>query len=261
LRYRLSTLSGSCLLALVAGAAAPTPAVAACEPIASVPFIIGSPGQYCVTTDLASSQASGGLITVTADDVEIDFQGHSLDGTGAGLATKAHGVDGRDRHGITVRNGLFVGLYVGVYLDVIGTSGNHLVENNRFTQSRFKAIMIDGTNLVIRRNLILDGGGGGTHPDGFSACENQFNGSVLAYDNTVVNIGTPADESPDAIMLYCFNSVAIGNRVVTVWDSGISLYGGLCMDNVVIFTGRPWDPGLGNGCRLVGSTNYTAGSP
>jgi hypothetical protein len=261
LRYRYSTLSGSFVLALILGTFAPSHAVAACTAISGVPFIIGSPGEYCVTADLASAQASGGLITVTADNVTIDFQGHSMDGTSAGVLTHAYGIDGRDRHGITVRNGLFVGLYVGVHLDVIGTSGDHLVEDNRFTQNRFKAIMIDGTNLVIRRNLVMDGGGGGNHPDGLSACENQFNGSVQAYNNTVVNIGTAVDESPDGMMLYCYDSVAIGNRVVNAADSGISLAAGYCMDNEVMFTGRPWDPGLNNGCRLVGSTNYTAGSP
>jgi hypothetical protein len=261
LRYRYLTLSGSCLLALIVGAIAPSRAAAACMAIANVPFIIGSPGDYCVTADLASAQTSGSFITVTADNVTIDFQGHSLDNTAAGVSTQTFGVDGRDRHGITVRNGLFVGTYVGVHLDVINSSGDHLVEDNRFTQMRWKAIMIDGTNLIIRRNLVMDGGGGGTHPDGLSACENQFNGSVQAYNNTVVNIGTPADESPDGMMLYCYDSVAIGNRVVNAADSGISLGAGYCMDNVVMFTGRPWDPGLNNGCRLVGSTNYTAGSP
>jgi len=200
---------------------------------------------------------------VTADNVDIDFQGHRFDGTSAGTGTLAYAIDGRDRHAVTVRNGLFVGFYVGVHLDQVGASGDHIVQDNRFTQSRFKAIQIDGSNLVIRRNLVMDGGGAGNHPDGFSACENNFNGGVQAYDNTVVNIGTGTgdDQSPDGIMLYCNDSVAIGNRVVNVPDSGISLAAGYCKDNVVVFTGRPWDPGLGNGCRLVGSTNYTAGAP
>jgi len=261
LRYPLFAAPGLYLVAALAVTVAPADAQAACQPISAVPVVISSPGQYCVTTDLASSQASGAVIQVAADNVEIDFQGHRFDGTGAGVGTLAYGIDGRDRHGVTVRNGLFVGFYVGVHLDVVGSSGDHLVEDNRFSQHRFKAIQIDGTNLVIRRNLVLDGGGGGNHPDGFSACENNFNGGVQAYNNTVVNVGTAVDESPDGIMLYCNNSVAVGNRVINVADSGISLAGGYCKDNVVIFSGRPWDPNFGNGCRLVGSTNYTAGAP
>jgi hypothetical protein len=244
-------------LVAVAGATRPISAQT-CTSINSVPYTINSSGSYCLNADITTSVSSGAAIEVAASNVTLDLKGKTLDGTGAGVGTRADGIHSLDRRGITVRNGRIVGFYVGVHLDFSSDSGDHVVEGIRFEHSRWKAIKLEGANNIMRNNLILDTGGGGNHVDGVSACENWFGGSVQALNNTIINVGVgEPDSSPDGMMLYCNTAVAIGNRVRNVGDSGISLGGGYCKDNVLQYVdGRPYDPGLGNGCTLIGSTNF-----
>jgi len=229
-----------------------------CTTISAVPYTITAPGRYCLNADLSTAQTSGAAIEVAANDVTVDLQGHTLNNLGAGVSTRTDGVHSRDRRRITVRNGRIVGFFVGVHLDILSDSGNHIVEALRFEQNRWKAIKLEGFDNIMRNNLVLDTGGGGLHVDGVSACENQFNGSVQALNNTVINVGVGDPEgSPDAMMLYCTSTIAIGNRIVNAGDSGLSVGGGYCKDNVLQYVdGRPYDPGYGNGCTLIGSTNF-----
>jgi hypothetical protein len=247
-------------LALAAVAASAPMAVAqSCTTITAVPFTITAPGRYCLNADQSTSQASGAAIEIAANDVTLDLQGHTLSGLGAGAATRTDGVHSLDRRRIVVRNGRIVGFFIGVHLDIVSDSGNHVVENLRLERNRWKAIKLEGHENMMRSNLVLDTGGGGHHVDGVSACENQFGGSVQALNNTIINVGVGEPESsPDGMMLYCINSIAIGNRLVNVGDSGIAVAGGYCKDNVLQYVdGRPYDPSNGNGCTLVGSTNFT----
>jgi hypothetical protein len=246
-------------LALAAVAASAPMAVAqTCTTITAVPFTITEPGRYCLDADLQTSQASGAAVEIAANDVTLDLQGHTLSGLGAGVATRTDGVHSLDRRRIVVRNGRIVGFFIGVHLDIISDSGNHVVETLRFERNRWKAIKLEGFENIMQNNLVLDTGGGGHHVDGVAACENQAGGSVQALNNTIINVGVgEPDSSPDGMMLYCLNSVAIGNRLVNVGDSGIGAAGGYCKDNVMQrVDGRPFDPSTGNGCMLIGSTNF-----
>lgn len=232
-------------------------AQAACAPIASIPFTISSSGQYCLAADLATSQTSGNAIVVNADNVVIDFQGHKLDGSGAGTGTAATGIYALERKGITVRNGLMVGFYTAIHYDMVNDTRDNLIEDMRFSQSRSRAMQVEGFNNTIRRNLVLDTMGGQNHPDGFSACEQNFNGSIQVYNNTVINVGGPLDASPDGMMLYCYNTLAIGNRVINAPDQGIGVGGGYCMDNVIFGADKPYYVEYSvPGCKQVGNTEY-----
>jgi hypothetical protein len=251
------------VLALAALAAAAVPASAqGCSPISSVPFVITAPGTYCLTADLTTAQTNGAAIEIAADNVVLDFAGHLLDGSAAGLGTVADGVRVMDQQSTVVRNGRVRGFYVGVYVDIyFGDSRNNLVEGMHIDRCTWRGIKMEGFENVMSGNTILDIGGAGHHADGISACENQLNGSAMAFNNTIMRVGmsNPAVESPDGLMLYCKGgAMAIGNRIVQVEDSGISLYAGYCKDNVVEYVyNKPWDRYDGNGCTLVGSTNHT----
>ncbi len=254
--YRPRAARVLALAAFISGAAAVNGQE--CTPVVAVPFTIATPGTYCLTESLTTAETTGAAIEIGTDDVVLDFQGHSLDGTSAGVSTRAQGVHSLNRRRITVRNGRLVGFYIGVHLDLSVDSGDHLVENMLVEQSRWKAIKLEGTSNVMRGNTVRFVGGGGHHVDGVSACENNYNGSIEAYNNTLIDVGAgEADSSPDGMMLYCRNALAIGNRLVNVGDSGISLGGGFCKDNVLEYVyGRPYDRNFGAGCKLVGSTNH-----
>lgn len=244
-------------LGVFAGPATPAHAQT-CQNITSVPRTITAAGRYCLSGDLSMSQTTGAAITVAANDVTVDLMGRTLSGLGAGTSTRAAGVYALNRQRVTVRNGRMVGFYVGVHLDITTDSRGHIVEGLRFERSRWKAIKLEGFDNIMRNNLVLDTGGAGHHVDGVAACENNYNGSVQALNNTIINVGVgEPDASPDGMMLYCLNAIAVGNRLVNVGDSGIGIAGGYCRDNVLqLVYGRPFDRINGNGCTPIGSTNY-----
>jgi len=244
-------------IAATAGAA--TSARAACTPIATVPFTIAASGNYCVTADLATSQTgmSGGQITINADNVVLDFQGHKFDATSGGNFTNVTGVYSLNHKGITVRNGLLVGFYVGIHYDMTSDTRDNVIEDMRFSLSRSRAMQVEGFNNVIRRNLVVDTIDGWVHPDGFSACEQNFNGSIQVYNNTVSHVGGANDSSPDGMMIYCLNSLIIGNRVVDASNQGLGIGGGFCKDNVIIGSNQPYYVEYPvPGCTMVGGTEY-----
>lgn len=70
-------------------------------PISSLPYVITQPGSYFVTNHLAAGAPNG--ITVSANDVEIDLNGFTMNGAGA---TDGITDNGNARSNITVRNGV-----------------------------------------------------------------------------------------------------------------------------------------------------------
>src|SRR5712691_10950502 len=84
---RSTALSGASTLTLLAAglllAIAPARARADVTPISSCPYTISQPGQYHITQDL-TCPVNGTAITISANDVELHFDGHTLDGGGTG---------------------------------------------------------------------------------------------------------------------------------------------------------------------------------
>jgi hypothetical protein len=244
---------------IVLAGLAPEALAQTCTAISRIPYTINSSGQYCLSANLTTSGTTGSAIEVAADNVVIDLKGFTLDGSGGGTGTRMEAIHSINRRAITVRNGRIVGFFYGVHLDLNSSTnaGSHLVENLRIERARYIGLNVEGPSNLVRNNLILDTGGGGYHPDGMTACEQQYNGSVQALNNTIINVGFGADESPDGMMIYCNTALVIGNRLVNVSDSGIGLAGGYCKDNVLQYIGgKPYDRSNGNGCTLVGSTNF-----
>src|SRR5688572_6572476 len=134
------------LLALVFAAAPSGAETTDCTVIRSLPETITRSGVYCLVRNLSTSMTSGTAITVAADDVVIDLNGHVLDGSGAGLGTQANGILSDDglsvtapsRRNITVRNGTVRGFWAGVVLggcgpvptcDPASASQGHVIED------------------------------------------------------------------------------------------------------------------------------------
>ena len=152
------------LLALAALAIlAPRPARAAesfdaCEhAITTLPATVNAPGIWCLDGNLATSMASGNAINIVASNATIDCNHFILDGSGAGTSTATIGIAGANLLNATIRNCDIRGFLHGVRL--VGTTGGHLVEDNRFYKNTYIAVIVHGTGSVVRRNRVFDTGG------------------------------------------------------------------------------------------------------
>ena len=61
--------------------------------IAEIPYTISSSGSYIVVHDLATTQTDTNGITIEADNVTLDLNGHALIGPGKAAGTSGDGID------------------------------------------------------------------------------------------------------------------------------------------------------------------------
>lgn len=153
-----AALAALFLLARDASAANP-----ACVAIGAVPYMILTPGLYCLASDMTYDAGSGAAILVMSDDVTVDLGGFTVTGT-AGPGTFAMGVYAGARRGVTVRNGTVRGFLYGVLLIDDETmqwasGGGHRVRNFRAIGNYFRGIRVEGRGNVIEGNQVADTGG------------------------------------------------------------------------------------------------------
>jgi hypothetical protein len=145
---------------LAADASAANPA---CVAITSVPYQINAPGLYCLASDLTYAAGSGAAILVRADDVTVDFNGFSLQGT-AGPGTFAMGVFADSQRGIRIEDGGVRGFLYGVLvMDDESRNwafgGGHLVRNLRAFDNYFRGIRVEGRGVVVDHCQVANTGG------------------------------------------------------------------------------------------------------
>ena len=154
-----------------------------CTVITALPHAITAPGIYCLKASLASAGAG---ITIDADDVVLDLNGHAISGP-----ANATGVASVDRSRITVKNGIVRGFNVGVALKSAGKSEGNVVEQLH-VDTRFLGIEADGTGFVVRDNVLVGTGtaqanfpASGSRRDrirsGFNAIGNNFVRSAVKF--------------------------------------------------------------------------------
>jgi hypothetical protein len=146
---------------------------ASCTPIsgATDPVIISSPGRYCLSRDIVSRAGNGGIL-IQADNVTVDFAGHTLSNA-ASVATLPgvgldFGVDASYNQTITIMNGTIKGFTDGIVLGERVTFpilGNYNVSNMKILgiQSLGRAVGIyeaRGSNVTLVNNVISGVTGG-----------------------------------------------------------------------------------------------------
>ena len=139
--------------------------VTECVEISSLPTSIKTPGIYCLKSNLETNITFGGAITVAADNVTIDLNGWSINGSQAGVGTRAKGIVIREQRNTTIRNGTISGFFNAV--EVVGlttTSSDHLIEKIHARNNRAQGISVSGRDIMVRDNRISN-----TGPGGFSA--------------------------------------------------------------------------------------------
>jgi hypothetical protein len=180
MRPTIPVLTRSFVALLLLGLAiGPWPAQAEtvnCTPITAVPFTIPAAGTWCLAQDVNATLASGKAITIAANNVVLDLNGHRLANVAAGPGTEASGVYAFQRTNITIRNGTVRGFKYGILLDDSSpytTSQAHVIEDLRADQNTWIGIWAAGRGNIIRNTLVV-ATGGLTHPERARARSRAF---------------------------------------------------------------------------------------
>lgn len=208
------------LLLLAAVALAPAAPARAeskhCTVIGSLPYYVTAPGNYCLQQGLAHS--SGVAVGIYASNVTLDCNGHHIEHVGG--PPSGTGIAGDDLHNVIVRNCHVQNFTYGIWLHGTG----NLVEGNHITGSKIWGIYVVGDGTIVRRNRVLDTGGGTGGPMGIYAVYD-----IDLIDNTVAGVravpGSGVGASGIAVM-YNDNGVVAGNLIRDVLpDDGRPAFG------------------------------------
>ena len=259
-------------LALIVPGAAVHAETNNCTEIMSSPFIISSPGIYCLKNSLT------GAIYIQASDVVLDLNGHVLDSSSPGASA---GVIALDRQNITVRNGTIRGFHTAVQLDG-ASSRSHRVEYLRLADNSGTGVSVRGDGSVVRHNMLINNGyaaGPGARfalfasGDGIHIVDNQVIESGVGATNEVVgirvagsgvaierNVVSNAELGPHnsrgILILASGRNSVVGNRVVNMLYGIMngSGFGGtaIFMDNTVGGAKLPFSGGV-----MAGTTNFS----
>jgi len=165
-----------------------------CTTITSVPLTISASGSYCLTGNLASS--SGTAITIQADNVVLDLNGHTLSGPGG---SSSIGIASNLRRGLRIHNGTLRGFTNAVFIDdhnspftYGGVSSRHEVNDLRI-EGAYTAISVVGSYSSIHHNTIMDS----TQYGIFSASiSGAGSGAVNILANQIFNTGSTSAANP-----------------------------------------------------------------
>jgi len=127
-------------------------------PITSLPLTVTAPGIYCLTQDIATNLASGAAITIAANNVVLDLNGHGLGNLAAGLGTQAGGIFAFQRKNLTIKNGTVRGFLRGIFLDDLNTfttSQGQVVEDIRADQNTLTVDTISSLDTLEKRLFLL----------------------------------------------------------------------------------------------------------
>lgn len=238
-----------------------------CMEITSLPAVITTQGVHCLKHDLDTSMTSGVAITINTNNVVLDMNGFKLGGMSAGAGTSATGIFAVDRQNITIRNGTIRGFHRNLALtaSAVGSASNglskgHVVEDMRIDTGRKIGIMVQGRHSIVRNNLVIDGGNGGSalawgiyvgDGPGHSVTGNIVDGvaettsvtgiAVSYASETLVQgneVRSLSGSSTVGVLVSSSDRVVLKSNIVTnasAGTSGISANGtnDSCLDNVV----------------------------
>ncbi|QSX78959.1 right-handed parallel beta-helix repeat-containing protein [Agrilutibacter solisilvae] len=202
-----------CAVAVLATACLTSPAKAEttlCTEITTLPTTINVQGTYCMKGDLSTSLAAGSAITVAANNVTIDCNGRKLGGLGAGVTTRASGIQATNRSNITVRGCNIRGFYRGIVLE--GTGSGHVVEHNALDGITYLGMRVHGAGATIRGNRIVNvGGTDDTNGTYGGILLNGSGGRIV--DNDISGLSTTGPSSLRGILATGPRNVIESNRL------------------------------------------------
>jgi parallel beta-helix repeat protein len=192
-----------------------------CTAITSLPFTISAPGTYCLLGNLTTSTAGGPAITIAANSVTLDLNGHKLAGN-AGPFTIAQGIVASGRRFVVVRNGIVRGFFSGVTIDDDSTAG--VIEDITAEGNYAAGLVVQGQGLLVRRNRVVNIGGSSFNL-GLAAVGIAVQGSgTTVVDNDVTGVATPGDGSGTGILVTSGSSIVVErNRISNAETAGVEV--------------------------------------
>ena len=200
-------------------------------------YTISTAGKYCLTESFTDSDATTALISITVDDVILDFKGHTIDGGGTSVGISISG----PRHNITIKDGtlrdvITKGIAIpdgiteltiedftinncsGDAIEFAGTSFTTRLENVTITSddtATGKGIEVIGAaqNFVLDKFSIDNLSGSGSHALEFTAASH----GILIKNGRITDIGTGS--STDAIN---FGAASYDIEISDVYISNIT---------------------------------------
>ena len=179
------------------------PAWSDCIPIDKVPYVIHSPGNYCLVQNVVATSDG---ITVAADDVTLDCGGHTIDGSALGPSKAWRGVEGYDRIGVIVRNCTVKGFMSGIQL----TGRSHNIQGNVIIAPYSRGIVVEGEENIVVGNRISDAGGGSIFSWG--AYGIFARGTSIIRDNVISGIVPTAGSGKSGYGIYTRASSSLLNK-------------------------------------------------
>ncbi|MGH7828802.1 MAG: right-handed parallel beta-helix repeat-containing protein [Candidatus Binatia bacterium] len=228
-----------------------------CIEVTAFPANLKGPGVYCLSFKYIDFPLkSGALITLSSDNVVLDLNGATLDGTIKG-SSSSYGILANGRSNITVRNGTIKGFRYGIHLTAplgyvntrVRPSHSFLVENVRAIENTSWAIYVVGYDSVIRGNYVAHTGGSpdpgaSGHSWGIIAAGDGMR--IVDNDVTHTHVNTAYSGGvTTAIFLAGGLNMVVANNRITEADFGI--YGGInwgkYRDNVTVNVAVPYSGG------------------
>jgi subtilisin family serine protease len=200
-----------------------------CTKVTALPYVVRTPGVYCLDRDLATDMVSGAAIEIAADHVVLDLGGYSIRRSPADMAwTATVGVFAHQRSHVTIRNGTIQGFFAGIYLQ--GSPGGlppydqgHLVEDVRADWNSHVGIWVEGAGSTVRSCSVLGTGGTAIRSDSAGIRVRGMRAQVLR--NQVAHTSGPANGSGHGIEVDGAGVVVEGNRVGNASGGGTPSFG------------------------------------
>jgi hypothetical protein len=190
-----------------------------CTVITSLPNTISSPGVYCLTQDLTYTQGSGAAVTIAADGVTLDLNGHALrytDTPGPGSSSIV-GVSVSGHYYFSIIDGTIAGFFGGI--SVGSAQSKHarggLIADLKIQRNTEGGIFAQCDGCVIRDNMITDTTIPASYPplSGNPYALQVFGNGNLVTGNRVYNTNPQAHTSAYAIYIDAQNSTVSNNYV------------------------------------------------
>lgn len=141
----------------------------ACKAISSAPFIIDKEGCYFLSNDIFVGDVSTNGITVVADNVTLDLDGHKIIGQSSSIVTNA-GIYGLNVKNLHLKNGKISGFLYGIRVDGEGVSARIFIEKISAVENYFRGIAVIASKASIENNEVKNTGGTAIFPDSFAMC-------------------------------------------------------------------------------------------